>query len=126
MNNVLPRELNQARRARVVELTRQGFSATEIAGILSITKRSVTRIRSDAGIAQQIEVVPLTEDERRSAAALLDDGCSISEVARTLGRCDTTIHKHFPGRGWPKGEGGRLACFNRWIREQAEHAGINL
>lgn len=126
MTNVLPRELNQERRARVVELTRQGYSATQIADIIGITRRSVTRIRSDAGIAQQIDVVPLTEDERRSAAALLDDGCSISEVARTLGRCDTTIHKHFPGRGWAKGEGSRLACFNRWMREQAERAGIKL
>jgi IS30 family transposase len=116
MTNVLPRELAQDRRARVVELTRAGHSATQIADILSITKRTVTRIRSDEGVAQAAAAEPLTADEITRAAALLDDGCSYYEVGRTLGRHDTTIRKHFPGRGWTRTQCGQLTALNRWMR----------
>ena len=116
------------RRQRVVELTRQGHSAAEISQFLGITKRSVTRIRRETGVAQTaVNVQPMTDDELRRAAELLDDGCSYSEVGRTLGRSGGTIRAHFPGRGWPRGEGSRLACFNRWAKEQARKtAGIKL
>lgn len=101
------------RRERVVELTRLGHSASEISVRLGITKRQVARIRTAEGIAQA-KAAPLTADEIRIAAELLDDGCSYSEVARTVGRSPRAISGHFPGRGWPVGEGGRLGAFNRW------------
>ena len=31
---------------------------------------------------------------------MLDDGCSATEIARTLGISKTVIVRHYPGRGW--------------------------
>jgi hypothetical protein len=100
---------NPERRARVIELTRQGHSASAIAAFTGITKRSVTRIRSDMGVAQPPSGLPLTDDEMRRAAELLDDGCSYGETARTLGRNCETIRRHFPGRGWTRAECAEIA-----------------
>lgn len=43
---------------------------------------------------------PFTEADARTAEALLEDGASYREVARTLGRNQSIICRHFPGRGW--------------------------
>lgn len=49
---------------------------------------------------------PLTQVEKERAAAMLDDGASFREVARTLGRSDMTIGNHFRGRSqWNKYRG---------------------
>lgn len=115
-----------ARRERVVELTRQGHSASQIAAFLHVSKRSVQRIRTEMGVAQPQHGPAMTEDELRTAAELINDGCSYSEVARTLGRNPHTIRRHFPGQGWSVGEGARMACFNRWAKERAQKVGIEL
>src|SRR6185436_20800013 len=111
-------ELVAWRRERVIELTRFGHPAQAIEAQLGITKRQVSRIRVATGIAQQ-PAPRITEEELRTAAELLDSGCSYLEVARTLDRCPRTIAYHFPGRGWQKGEGARLAAFRRWMRYRA-------
>lgn len=106
------------RRERVIELTRLGIAAGDIAAQLRITKRQVSRIRVAAGIAQQ-PAPRLTVEELRTAEELLDAGCSYSEVGRTLNRSESAIAYHFPGRGWEKGEGGRLGAFRRWMLHRA-------
>lgn len=108
----------EIRRKRAIELTRLGFTAGEISAQLGITKRQVARIRAKAGIAQQ-KAPLLTSEELRTAVELLDSGCSYSEVGRTLGRSESAIARHFPGRGWEKGEGARLAAFRRWMLYRA-------
>lgn len=117
-----------ARRARVVALTQQGFTATEIAAVEGLTMRTVYRIRQELGASRE-RFAPLSDDELRTAAQLLDDGCSCSEVARTLGRNQTTISKHFPGRGWPveSGQGPSFGATNRWMKRKAlQTAGVRL
>lgn len=108
-----------ARRARVVALTRQGFTAAEIATTEGLTVRTVYRVRQELGASRERVNIPLTEDELRTATELLDDGCSYREAARTLGCAPRTIRAHFPNRGWPPGEGARLGAFNRWMRKNA-------
>lgn len=58
----------------------------------------------------------LTEDEERRAAQLLDDGASMRETARTIGRSASVICRHFPGRGWTIAQVAEHASLNRQFR----------
>lgn len=58
-------------------------------------------------------------DEDR-ALALLDDGASYTETARTLGRSRKWVSKHFPGRGWTHREGGAYGYMVRKANERME------
>lgn len=111
-------EMVAARRERVVELTRQGYSAPAIAQFLGITKRSVVRIRSDMGIAREPSGPPLTNAEKDRAALLLGDGCSYTDVGRTLGRHPRSIARHFPGMGWDREQCVQLAVLSRRVNRQ--------
>lgn len=102
-----------ARRERVIMLTSQGVSAPTISAILGISKRSVQRHRARAGIAEDA-ALPLSDAEKARAKALLEDGCSYNEVARTVGRTSHSLKRWFPGYGWPPQEVGRLAAAQRW------------
>jgi DNA-binding CsgD family transcriptional regulator len=93
------REMVMWRRAEVVRLTGAGWSAHQIGQLLGITDRSVLRHRVAAGVAQP-PVPPVTVEELARADALLADGCSYAEVARTLGRSTSPFRRSFPGRGW--------------------------
>jgi DNA-binding NarL/FixJ family response regulator len=90
------------RQARVREMTRAGMSAELIADVLGVTERQVVRDRVAAGCSQQPSGMPMSAEELRIAELMLDDGCPVNEVARTLGRSPATICRHFPGRSWSK------------------------
>jgi DNA-binding CsgD family transcriptional regulator len=109
----MTREVIERRWERIAQLTREGRPASEIAAIVGMTKRSVTRVRHELGIAQGGAAEALTEAERQIVETMLDDGCSYNEIARTIGRGTSTIARHWPGRGWPPGEGGRVAMLTR-------------
>lgn len=94
-------EAKQHRRNTIVELTKQGYSATEIASQLGITKRSVVRNRRAAGISRPGANL-ITETELAAARQLLEDGASYGEVGRTLGRSQSSIAAHLPGYGWTR------------------------
>lgn len=91
-----------ARRARIEQLTREGYSASEIAAFLGVTKRTVVRIRRKLGITKPPAGLPLSAEELRIAAEMLADGCSYTETARTLGRGVHTMIRRFPGYGWDR------------------------
>lgn len=106
-------ELVAERRRMVITLTRQGVSASQIADRIGVRKRSVTRIRSAAGIAQS-GGSPMTGRELLRARALLDDGASYHEVARTLGRPARTVERHLPGyRKMTPAEASQAAALGR-------------
>jgi DNA-binding CsgD family transcriptional regulator len=99
---------------RIVALTKQGRTATEIADALGVTRRTVVRARRRAGIAQPVKP-PLSDEERARARELLDDGASCTEVARTLGRNPKTILAHFPEYAWDQQRiGEHLALVRRF------------
>ena len=54
------------------------------------------------------------------AKALLDDGASYTEVARTLGCSRFWVSKHFPGRGWTSQQGGAYGYMLRKANERIE------
>jgi IS30 family transposase len=105
--NTSPEEVAR-RHASIAALTRAGYTAPQIAEALGITTRTVQRARVRTGVAKPFCGIPLSEDEKQRAAEMLDDGASYKEVGRTLGRADTAIGRHFPGRSeWQRGSGHR-------------------
>lgn len=95
----ITREAVRRREDMIVALSREGCRVAEIAALLGITERTVTRARSRRGIARP-SYPQLTDDEIARAKQLLDDGASVAEAARSIGRTDHAIHRALPGRGW--------------------------
>lgn len=108
------------RRQWVKALCDEGIPATEQAKVLGLSERTVQRIRRDhLGLSDAPSFRPLTEDEKRRAEQLLDDGASFREVGKTLGRNESTISRHFPGRGWQPVQSGFYARFMERIERNA-------
>lgn len=105
-------ERTAERMEQVIALTQQNYSAAQIAAIMGLTPRSVTRLRARAGIAQPRPAL-LTEQELARAKALLEDGCSYDEAARTIGRSSTALVAHFPGYSWDR---TTIAKFARYAK----------
>lgn len=103
----LTKAQTQERYQRIAELTRQGQSAAQIADELKITQRTVVRARVAMGVAQPPPRY-FTDEERAQIEAMLEDGCSVLEIARTLGRHPANLWRQYPGRGWTREEGARF------------------
>jgi DNA invertase Pin-like site-specific DNA recombinase len=58
----------------------------------------------------------LTEEKLARAAAMLEDECPVSEIARTLGCGKTTIDRYFPNR--PRRNGRVLGKYHRELAEK--------
>lgn len=86
------------RRELVVRLHRAGVPRGTISTRLEVSVRTVERDLRAAGVVAPHR--PWTAADHRRAAALIEDGCSLSEVARTLNRPRSVIRRHFPGHGW--------------------------
>lgn len=85
----------------VARYTARGWSASNIAKVMGVTERTVTRIRAKAGVTQPGCARPRWTPERRAFfESLLDDGWSFQEIARTHGADASALSRHFPGRGW--------------------------
>ena len=105
------------RREQVTAMTRQGMTADQIGAALGIAPRNVVRHRVAAGIAQPASV-RVTDAQWQTAERMLQDGCSLAEIARTIGADSKTIATHFPGRGWTKQQVGEWRAFMRKANRQ--------
>lgn len=93
---------------RVAELSRRGVSAALIAEQLGITHRSVNRIKArQTGVETSRR---FTAEEIARVEDMLSDGCSLSEIARTIGRSPGSVRKRWRGQGWTKSAGGELGA----------------
>ena len=110
-------ERTTERREQVTAMTRRGMTADQIAETLGITSRTVARHRVTAGIAQAAPA-RVTPDQWQTAERMLDDGCSLAEIARTIGTGASTVATHYPGRGWTKQEVGQWRAFMRRANRQ--------
>lgn len=111
--------LSRAERAErddyIAKRTKAGFSASQIAAELGVTTRTVERARKRTGVGKFCPTA-LTDTELRLAAALLDDGASYGEVARTLHRNLETIRRRFPGRSiWKQADGNTIRQYNETL-----------
>jgi DNA-binding CsgD family transcriptional regulator len=108
----------QERHDRVVALTRQGKTAGEIAELMGMSKRGIQWIRHWTGCGQPAPK-PLTDAEIDRARAMLEDGCSYSEVGRTLGRSNNNLMKRLPGYGWDRKQIIELAVATKRFNAKA-------
>lgn len=99
---------------RVAMLTKAGWSARAIAEELGCGESTVTRSRVRAGVARPAAKF-LTPEEVATIERLLDDGASLAEAARTIGRGPAgAVYQRFAGRAWTPQECGRLGMAVRW------------
>lgn len=106
--------VNVERDERIAELTRQHYTAEEIARMVGVTARSVVRARARTGVTRP-KAPLLTDSERERIEKLLDDGASYNEVARTVGRNLSCIRYNFPDRGWTAAQGTEFRTLLRTL-----------
>ncbi|WP_396653091.1 helix-turn-helix domain-containing protein [Microbacterium resistens] len=95
-----------------------GASLAQIADAFRVSTRTASRWRERLGLQHQEPHHPRPRSDRDHAAALLDDGCSFAEVARTLGVTGPTIRRWFPDRrSWTREERGAYAAQARRFNE---------
>ena len=109
------------RNERIAKLTRRGWSARAIAAEVGCTERTVVRIRKKTGVAKPA-ARRLTDADRALAERLFADGCSVSEVERTLGRSQGSLCHAFPGRGWTRQQTGEFAAAAKRAKKLARGA----
>ena len=95
-------ELREDRQRRIEALSRAGYTVKQISAELGVCTYTVVAARKRAGIGYASPRRFKPHDLVR-IAALLADGCSYAEVARTTGFRRQSIAKKFPGRGWDMG-----------------------
>jgi AraC-like DNA-binding protein len=98
----MSRPLDRVTEERIADLTCEGWTAPQIASEIGVHPRTVTRVRRRTGVGGPVPV-PFTADELELAEAMLADGASIAEVARTLRGTNTgALGRRFKGRGWTR------------------------
>lgn len=93
----------QDRWGSIVDLAQRGVPARAIAEQLGVSLPTVYRVQRRGGIGSAPRR-PFTPVELEQAEAMLADGCSIREVARTLERAPALIWRRFRGRGWSRAQ----------------------
>lgn len=84
-----------------------GFSAAQIAERLKVSTRTVTRWRNSTGRSHTPPPTMRPESDREHARRLIDDGCSLTETAETVGVTPATIRRWFPdATGWSRRDVG--------------------
>lgn len=97
-----------------LSMERAGRSASEIAYAFGVSTRSVSRWRSAMRTTKMLPPTPRPKSDRDRVSALLDDGCSFSEAARTVGVSTATIRRWFPHRSaWTPTHSGEYAAMVR-------------
>lgn len=94
------REVNEE---RVVELTRHGKSAAEIAAVLGCSDRHVVRVRAKLGVAQRVPG-RIGDEVFAPVPDMLADGWPLAEIARTLGVSADAVIRRYRGQGWTKSQ----------------------
>lgn len=92
------------RRERIADMTARGVPTKEIAEILGIHERTVQRNREHGGVKHKPER-RFTPEEIEWVEIMLADGCSYTEIGRTLGRHSKVIRNRWPGFGWTCDQG---------------------
>lgn len=103
------------RRHRVATMRRNGKRVNDIAAAMKVAERTIER---DLNALRMVHPVRrLTAEDKALAGRLLDDGASITDVARTIGFHRTDIRWHFPNaRPWTPAES---ATYGQLCRQMA-------
>lgn len=104
-------KVTDAMRRIVLDIIAEGGSNPQAAKAIGVSVKTVERIRRKAGISAGCAFARFSPEEDKLARAMLEDGASFNEVARTLNRALSTICRKYKGMGWTKQE---LSEFNSW------------
>ena len=108
-------------RAEFTRLNADGWTRTQLAAHFNINPRSVTRLRAKLGISGRTNNT-LAPERLKQVEAMLTDGASQKETARTLGVDRETIRAHFPGSGWNLSESKTFGNQTWLLWQQVEKA----
>jgi hypothetical protein len=97
---------------KVRQMLAEGLSTAEVAAEVGCTQRHVVRIRAGRTSGSK-DGRRFSLDEIFLIEAMLDDGCSYTEIGKTVGRAPNTISHRWPGHGWGFTEGGEFRSFTR-------------
>lgn len=93
-------------RDQVRRLVEEGHTSRHIAEQLGCNENTISRIRTELGIAHQHRGRPMTEERLHAIWQMLFDGWSHEEIHRTEGADVETIRKYFPGTAWTHQQAG--------------------
>jgi Bacterial regulatory proteins, luxR family len=100
---------------QVPALVALGLTNTQIGYRLDVTERTVSRYRDRLGLGAPPNA--MSPEEVEAVERMLDEGCSLSEAARTIGRDARNIARRFRGRSqWNPS----MAQHFRWMKERLE------
>lgn len=88
---------------KIVQLTREGWTAPKIAKELGISQRTVQRWRRAGGVAVVDDPRTrwrATPEWKEAAAKLIDEGYPMQDVAALTGVSTKTVKRHFPHSPW--------------------------
>lgn len=102
---------------RILELTQRNVPIRLIAEQLGIHERSVMRARNRMNMAKP-SPRRFTAEEIAQVESMLADGCSIAEVARTIGRHPATVWNRWPHRGWTNVQCGEWSVLMSKVRRE--------
>ncbi|MGB3708940.1 helix-turn-helix domain-containing protein [Gordonia sp. (in: high G+C Gram-positive bacteria)] len=89
---------------QVARMTAAGMSAAQIAEQLEVSPRTVARWRTRIGINVRPAAKALTGEQHATARRLIEDGCSLAEVARTIGCSSSVLGRWYPEAAWSRSE----------------------
>ncbi|HWU31029.1 MAG TPA: helix-turn-helix domain-containing protein [Microbacterium sp.] len=90
------------------------LTTSEIAARFRVSTRTISRWRTHLNRNRLPAPVRRPDSDHELAKRLLDDGCSLAEVGRTVGVAASTIHAWFPGvQGWTRVQSGEYAAMVR-------------
>lgn len=101
---------------RIIYFAENGMHPSRIAEKLNVSIATVHRVRTAAG-APMVHHRRGTEDDKLKAKALLEDGASYQEVARTIGFSGSTISRWFPGYTWSDKQKGEASAMARKMNQ---------
>lgn len=94
-------------RQNVSDLHALGCSIPYIAEGAGISARHTKRVLVDLGLVSPgRKNPPVSASTLERMRAMVEDGCSFREIARTLGVRWETVARHFPGRQWTHAQAG--------------------
>src|SRR5690349_16783393 len=102
------------RRQRVIFLLKSGLTVGRVSQDTGMSEARIYSIRREVFGKRHRTPRRFTEAECAQIESLLDAGCSIAEVARTVDRRPDLLARLYPGRGWTREQ---VAEHNSLLRE---------
>lgn len=106
-------ELAEHRKQVVIQMTRGGSTASEIASTLGISANTVRNIRRKTRVLSREPNQPVTDEQERRIQAMAEDGVSINEIAKTLGLSFPAVKTRAPWAVWDSKKASTFGAYHR-------------